>query len=320
MDYDFYIDTPIHKSALLDAHIGKKEESLPVDFLRSAAYAGVQEPVNGVVQLIDKTAGTNILPKIQVIDHCEKADYGSVRWHVQQFGSMAGVSANFIALGKAVGGTSEMLFGRLEDTAENKGALALRAITDSAATGFIHNGLFRPVSDSEGNFYAARLKNATVGAASFAVGTASSLGINYLGQGQDNMLGKIMRSDVGSTVLSGIPSGFAYAEIKSLADGKGPASAQAIGRSIYSFSILSGAFVAGKEMVGGTYAEDCLKELMKSPLDMKPVITSADAAAAKPVIDVTPPKPIAEVKPAPAKPDTDTAALKQATQASNLVH
>lgn len=316
MGYDFYIDTPIHKSELLHPHINKNNDSLPVEFLRSAAYTGAQEPVSGVVQMVDKTIGTNMLPSVQFIAPCDKAQFGTLRWHTQQFGAMLGVTGDLLALSKGVGAASNKLLGRIEDKAENEGALAIRAITDSAATGFIHNGLFRPVGDPDGNFYAARFRNAMVGAGSFAIGTASSLGIKHLGKGQDNMFGKILRSDVGSTVLSGIPSGFAYAEMKSLAEGEGLAPARTVGQAIYSFSVLGGVFTAGKELLGRTMTEENLGSLMRrkaeeasakktepateKPIDFAPTGKPIDAAkplAPQGAIDASPVKPVLEVPP-----------------------
>lgn len=262
MDYDYYIDG-LHKSDLLRPHVHHDNEALTTQFFRSAAYAGLQQPVSGVVQMFDHVSGTNVLPKVQFINPCERAEFGTVSWHVQQFGAMAGVTMGLLALNKGVGASTNLFAGKIEDNVKNQGALAFRTIADSAATGFVHNGLFRPVSDEEGNFYAARLKNGLVGAGTFATLTATTLGIKKFGEGQENMLGSIMRSNVGSTVLSGIPGGFAYAEMKSLADGNGPASFKQVGQAVYSFSVLGGAVAAGKELIGSTHAENLLNQRMK---------------------------------------------------------
>ncbi len=262
MGFDYYIDGPLQHSDLLRPH-NAKNDSLPIEFARAAVYAGAQEPINGVVQLVDKVAGTHFLPKLQFIDPCEKAEFGSAKWHTQQFGGMLGVSLNMIYLHKAVGGMSNLMAGKLENTAANQGALAFRTVLDAAGTGLIHNGLFRPVDKEEGNFYAARLKNGLIGAGTFATVTGSTLGIKYLGQNQNNILGTVLRSDVGSTVLSGIPGGIAYAEMKSLSDGQGPASLKSMGQAVYSFSILGGAWAAGKGVLGGSHSENSLHEQMQ---------------------------------------------------------
>ena len=93
MGFDYYLDGPIHKSDMLAPHLAKEHESLPVQFLRSAVYAGVQQPISGVVQLADKISGSHMLPKVQFIDSCEQADFGTASWHTQQFGAMLGVLA-----------------------------------------------------------------------------------------------------------------------------------------------------------------------------------------------------------------------------------
>jgi hypothetical protein len=267
MGFDYYLDGPIHKSDMVAPHLANEHESLPIQFLRSAVYAGVQEPISGVVQLADKVSGSHFLPHVQFIDPCERADFGSASWHTQQFGAMLGVTAGLLALNKGVGKAGNFLAGPIDNISEHQGALALRSVAEAAATGFIHNGLFRPVGNDEGNFYAARLKNAAVGAGTYATLTASGLGLKYLAQGQDNVIGTVLRSNVGATVISGIPGGFAYAEMKSLADGKGLASSTSIGQAVYSFSVLGGAFAAGKELIGSTHAEDRLNALMKSSFE-----------------------------------------------------
>src|ERR1700679_123119 len=104
MGFDFYIDGPIHHSDLLSPHAAKPESSLPMQFVRAAAYAGVQAPISGVVQMVDHVAGTKLLPKVQFIDPCDQAEFGTASWHVQQFGAMVGVTAGLLALNKGVGG------------------------------------------------------------------------------------------------------------------------------------------------------------------------------------------------------------------------
>ena len=51
-----------------------------LEFLQAAAYAGLQTPINGLVQIIDRYAPFNILPHIQIIQAPEQARFGSVDW------------------------------------------------------------------------------------------------------------------------------------------------------------------------------------------------------------------------------------------------
>lgn len=263
MTSPFVAENPVqlhHEGDLLHP---KLHEALSIEFCRSAIHAGVQTPVNGVVQLADKVAGSDVLPKVQFIDPCEPAEFLTGRWHVQQIGAMFGTASNMLALSKAVGFTGNALFGSIENSAANQSRLALRAIEEAVGTGFVHNALFKPVASTEGDFYHARLKNGLIGAGTYAALTASSLGIKYLGHERNDMLGSFMRSEVGSTILSGIPGGVFHAELKSIADGKGLADRKSVGEAVYSFSVLGGAWAAGKEVFGGTGAEDFLREQMR---------------------------------------------------------
>jgi hypothetical protein len=241
----------------------KLYEPESIEFCRSAIHAGVQTPVNGVVQLVDRAAGTDILPNVQFINPCEPAEFLTERWHVQQVGAMFGTASNLLALHKAVGMAGNAIFGAVENTATNQARLAMRAVLEASGTGFFHSAVFRPVDVKDSDFYSARLKNGLVGAGTCAVLTAGSLGVKYLGRAQDNLLGTFMRSEVGSTFISGIPGGIASAELRSHLEGKGCADSRSIQEAIYSYSVLGGAWAFGKEVFGGTGADDFLSDLMR---------------------------------------------------------
>lgn len=238
-------------------------ESMTAELFRSAVYSGAQSPLNAVVQIVDETTGKHFLPKVQFINPCQPAEFLSARWHTQQFGSLFGTAANLLILQKAVGWAGNHLLGQIENIPANQGQMAARSIREAAIAGFIHNGVFKPVTPAEGPFYEARLRNGLVGAGSWAASTAFGLGIKHLGQGHDNTIGSILRSDVGSTMISGIPSGFVSAHLRSLADGKGFADQRAIGEAIYTQSIVGGFWAAGKEVIGGTQADTHLRDHMR---------------------------------------------------------
>lgn len=253
-------DNPISNDAeeLLRPH-----ESMPMELARSAVYSGFQAPVNAVVQIVDYHAGTQILPKVQLIDPCEKAEFLSARWHTQQFGALFGTALNLLVLQKSVGWAGDKMLGHLENIAANQGQLAARSIREAAIAGFIHNGVFKPVTEADGNFYEARLRNGLVGAGSWAISTAAGLGIKHFGKTHDGALGTIMRNDVSSTVVSGIPSGIASAQLRSLLDGKGFAGYSAMWESVYSQSIVGGMWALGKDVIGGTRSDTQLRDHMR---------------------------------------------------------
>jgi hypothetical protein len=230
------------------------------DFVRSAIHAGVQTPLNGVVQIVDKATGTDWLPKVQFIDPPEKVEFFSSRSHAQQFGAMVGTAINLLILQRAVGWTGNSLFGQIENTAANHSRLALRSIGEAAASGFIHNAVFRPSSDHD--FLGERMRNGLVGAGCWATVGASSFGLKHFGKTHDNILGSILRNDVSSTIVSGIPGGIVCSQLRSLADGKGFANTRTMAEAVYSQSILGGIWAGGKHAFGATHADTQLRDRM----------------------------------------------------------
>ena len=238
-------------------------EPLSIEFVRSAIHAGAQAPINGVVQLADKLTGCNFLPSVQFIDQCQKAEFLSTRWHTQQFGILFGTAANLLVLQKCVGKAGDAMFGHIENTAAHQAQMAFRSIEEAAVTGFIHNAVFKPVEPAEGEFFTARLKNGAVGAGTWATLQAGAVGIKRLGRGYDNFVGSFLRSEVGSTVLSGVPGGYVQANLKSLLNNEGLANRKSIAECIYTQSILGGAWAGGKQIIGGTTSENNLSTHMQ---------------------------------------------------------
>src|SRR5690348_13314170 len=64
-----------------------KDASLLEDFGRSLLHTVAQNPVNALVQPIDKTFGTNYLPSVQFIDAPQHAEFGTANYWAQQSGS-----------------------------------------------------------------------------------------------------------------------------------------------------------------------------------------------------------------------------------------
>lgn len=220
------------------------------DFLHSAAYAGLQAPITGLTQLVDRASGTDLEPKTTFIDAPEEAPLLSYRWHVQQLGSMVGLALPFLLLHKSVGKCTNFLVGRPE-TMVTRGysmkALPARAVGESVLTGAIFDGVFRAVpQDQQSSFAEARLKNAIVGGTTFGVLSGVSLGL------QAACRARPIRGEIVSTVVSGIPAGLVNAELGSyLSTGK-HAKAEELWGAVYSFSVLGGMIGGGKQLMAGT--------------------------------------------------------------------
>lgn len=231
-------------------------ESLSLEFCRSAVHSGIQTPINGVVQLADKLTGSKMLPHVQFVDGCNHAEFLSRRWHAQQVGILFGTAVNLLLLQKCVGKVGDKFFGHIENTPAHQLQMAVRSVEEAAVTGFVHNTLFKPVHKSEGEFWQAKLNAGLVGAGTWASLQASAVGIKRLGRGQDNLMGAFLRSEMGSTMLSGVPGGIIQAELKSSLAGKGWADGKEIAECVYSQSILGGLWAGGKEAIGGVSSSD----------------------------------------------------------------
>lgn len=242
------------------------------EFAYSAVWGGLQSPVLGAAQIVDKSFDTHLQKSLQFMP--APAESQSVgRWHAQQLGAMAGMAVPFLLLHKGVGFCGNRLLGALETTASNT-LLAKRSIQESIATGVLFDGLFRPIAEGQqGSFAEARIKNALIGGTTFGALTGSSIGIRSLLQAERGLTATLLRSQIGSTMLSGIPAGAVNAELTSrLYTGKG-ASAKDIAKSIYSFSVLGGAMGLGKRFIASSAESNLSCKLgQQSEVDLEPGI------------------------------------------------
>lgn len=231
--------------------------SLVGDFLYSAAYAGLQTPASGVGQLIDKVAGTNIEQNVHFMAAPTEAKFGSANWHAQQFGGGVGMIAPFLV---AAAGTRWGL-GKVGLAAEGSGLLGASqiannakslAVLEGAASGFVFDFATRPVQDGEGNFWAARLKHGVTGAATFGTLTASTIGLRSLGgSAAAEMAGaRKVLTNIGIGTASGLPAGFVAAESQSLLTHGKFASAEEVGKSMYTMGFVGGALTGLHQLPG----------------------------------------------------------------------
>lgn len=170
------------------------------EFVHSFAYGGLQSPVNGVVQLADKTFGTNILPAVQLIDAPVQTSAGSVEWHGQVLGGAAGVAADFLLLRKTMGRPSTELPTSV-------------MVQRSALIGAVLNGLFRP-TDPEQEFWTGRARSAAIGAISFG-------SLSALQRPVDRILQSVgIKSAFAAGVISGVSVGVGESLLNNVTGGK----------------------------------------------------------------------------------------------------
>lgn len=237
------------------------------EFLRSAVYSGFQAPVLGVVQIVDKVCSTNASSSLQVIDAPRHAEAFSGRWHAQQLGSMIGMSVPFLLLHMGVGRLGNGLLGKLDATASPE-RLIRRAVGESIVTGAVFDGLCRPIAEHHSEaFIEHRLKNAIAGGATFGVLARSTIGIQSLLMAERSLGARLLRSEIGSTMLAGVPAGIVNAELTNRFEhGRGATVAQ-LGESVYSFAVLGGVLCIGRKITGTTHSHESLSMQMRTQIE-----------------------------------------------------
>jgi hypothetical protein len=121
------------------------------DFGKSVFHSGVEDPYNGVVQLIDHAANAH-LPELDIVGAPTNDSFGT------EAGKIVGTAADVVALSMAVGVVAPSL-----------GAATIAgAVIRGAIIGAAYGGLFQPSDSSSTNFVEDRVKNGLVDAAAFA--------------------------------------------------------------------------------------------------------------------------------------------------------
>lgn len=232
------------------------------DFAQSALYAGVQTPIDGITQLVNHTAGSDVLPSVQLIDAPQEAEFGSARWHVQQVGGAAGMILPFLAVSKVTrGAMGKVGLTAAESAVGTEGLWNARtklAIAESSISGFVYDAALKPVQAGEGNFWEARLKHGLTGAATFGTLTAGSIGLRGLGStalARATGTTSLLKNEVVAGALSGLPAGLVAAESSSLLINGRHASAKDLAQSAYTMTFVGGA-LSGMHQLAGQQARN----------------------------------------------------------------
>jgi hypothetical protein len=239
-------------------------DNIVSEFLHSAAFSALQAPTNGAAELVDKSCGTNLLPNVSLIERPQETRAFGSAWHAQQLGSIIGTTLPFLLLHKGVGTCGNAIFGKIEQSASSK-LLANRVIAESMITGAMFEGTFRQSASDQlkdKGIFQSRFNQAVVGAATFGTLTGSSLGVQSALRAERGIVGAALRSEIVSTMLSGIPAGVVNAELTSRLSSGEHATGHHLFESIYSFSVLGGAIAVGKRLGGRTHAEANLSTRM----------------------------------------------------------
>lgn len=165
---DFLMSNFENVSLSKNRELLQKDENAAETFLRSAVHTGLQTPLNGAAQLMDRSTGTNILPNVQFIDAPVKestaANLGSAT-------ATVGHCALMLAAGHKIVGPVDSV-----------GAFSQRALL-TGGMGALYGGVFTPVGN-DGDFLKSRFSNALSGSAGLAgMSAMTSLYKDVIGKG-----------------------------------------------------------------------------------------------------------------------------------------
>jgi hypothetical protein len=224
------------------------DKSLPLslldlgeNFLRSAAYSGIQSPLSGLAQVVDHTAGTNLASHLQLIDAPEQAKFGSAKWHSEQLGSAIGLAVPFFFLNK---GTDCLLGAHGVEEAGTLSSMKLsNSIASATISGAVYGGMLTPTRPGSDHFWLDRLKNAAVDGVTFGTMTAINPFVGGLGHFplfNGTRLQPFLEGQMVSGALSGVAGGLVSSELGSVFSGKGLASPHDMLTSMYGFGFVGG--------------------------------------------------------------------------------
>lgn len=250
-------------------HVEKTNSALE-EFARTAAYAGIQQPISGVAQLVDRTVGSKIESKLHMIAPTKEAKFGTTLWHAQAAGGAVGTLLPFMVSTSMAKGIIMPKPGCAALASEARLGLTLR---EAATAGAINDSLFRPVDPKKG-FWQERLLNGGTGALSFTVITASSVGLTRLSQ---NKSFAILKNPIAAGVISGVPAGIVGANLESLHHNKRLATTSETLKSIYQMS-FAGGFLAGQQKFLEKGAKVDQKQTVEAPFpELVPIFKTAEA-------------------------------------------
>lgn len=148
---------------------GASERSLSLssqlsDFARGAIHSGIENPVNGAVQVLNHAAGAH-LPEMSIVGAPERSSLGATA------GSIFGTAADFYFLSKIAAPVFRQVGG------SGMAGTALR----SGIVGGVYEGILQPSDEKSKTFFKDRLTNGMIGASTFAAMGASSSALDQTG-------------------------------------------------------------------------------------------------------------------------------------------
>ena len=219
-----------------------QKPTLAGDFYQALKFSAIQEPLDGITQIIDKVTKSKLYNETQFVKAPKMQKFGSTAWVAQNLGSGLGILAPLIATQKLF--VEPAMSGILDDSViGQKTVLNDLSLKNSLATGFVYGSALTPNQNDGKTFWAQRFDHGVESSFAFGVMTLSSQGLSEFAQsnmskslGIDSML----KSSLLNGTLSGAASASITSEIASLIDKHKLANLSDIKQNIASMAILGG--------------------------------------------------------------------------------
>jgi hypothetical protein len=206
-----------------------KTPDLVAEFGAAAFDSAIQRPINGLTQLGGKLVGHE-LPQLHLVD-VPKAESSS-QVFAQQAGAAVGMLVPFLGTRALVKGAAGSRLGT------GYGSMAV----EGGATGFLMGSVLTPVDRGQ-PFWQTRMANGLTDAGTFAVLGVAAKGVSSVKAmgitAETPLLSRIGKGALAGSV-SGLPAGFAHAELNSLTRGNGLASGAEVAGDMAGFGLFGG--------------------------------------------------------------------------------
>jgi hypothetical protein len=174
------------------------------DFGKAFVSSSLERPVNGLVQIGNRTVGTDWLPELRIVGAPTHKGLAT------DIGTLAGTAVDYVLLSKAMGPVYNKIgipkIGLLGD------------VSRAALSGALLEGVFTP-SAGNGNFFVDRFSNGIAGGAAFGSMSLIGAGLHKTGLFKPTFAGEVA---LGAS--AGFLGGAAYAQVDSLVEKGRPAS------------------------------------------------------------------------------------------------
>lgn len=210
-------------------------------FLRAAAYADFQSPVNAVTQLVDASLHTNLLPKVQFMDAPHKLQSEQQGYWAQNLGTAVGSLVPFMLTAAAVKSGSRF---SVADSLAAKEAVMGMSSREAFLTGALHDSLLRPTdpSDNKPLLVSRGLAGLAGGTTMVAITKLSSMA----NDGARAVLapGVFKYAQIPVAMIATAPAGAFGAQVNALLTENRSATAAEMQEAALTTSLLTGAFGA----------------------------------------------------------------------------